>query len=110
MEDKKWGFVDKTGKVVVPLIYDEVGHFREGLCWVRKDKKWGFVDKTGKVVVPLVYDYVRSFSEGLCGVNIGGQIGSYDVVEGGKWGFVNKKGVSLYPPPDFQLVIEMSDK
>ena len=110
-------------KIFVSLIYGDVGEFNEGLCWVRKGGKWGFIDKTGKVVIPInsTYDYVWSFSEGLSGVRKGGFIDKtgkevipliYDdvrdfseglckVEKDDKWGFINKKGVSPYPPPEF---------
>ena len=74
----KYGFIDKTGKVVIPSTYDEVRNFSEGLCEVMEDKKWGFIDKTGKVVVPLIYDEVGHFREGLCWVR-----------KDKKWGFVD---------------------
>ncbi len=48
----KWGFVDTTGKEIVPCIYDDAGYFNEGLANVKKEEQWGFIDKTGKVTVP----------------------------------------------------------
>ncbi len=57
--DKKIGFIDKSGKLVLDLIsgflssnYDEVGDFSEGLAVVyTKDpnRRMLFIDKTGKV-------------------------------------------------------------
>jgi hypothetical protein len=44
----KWGFIDKTGKEVIPPVYDYVGAFYEGLARVEKNRKCGFIDKTGK--------------------------------------------------------------
>jgi hypothetical protein len=46
----KAGFVDKTGKVVIPLIYDSVGYFTEGLAKVELNGIAGLIDRTGKVV------------------------------------------------------------
>jgi uncharacterized membrane-anchored protein YhcB (DUF1043 family) len=69
--DGKWGFIDRTGSVVVPIIYDGIVSFRDGFAAVCIDGKWGFVDTTGSVVVPIIYDGVWSFSEsaeGLAGV------------------------------------------
>ena len=48
----KWGFIDKTGKEVVPPKYDETGNFHEGLAKVKLNGKYGFIDTTGKEVVP----------------------------------------------------------
>ena len=78
----KWGFVDATGKEVVPLKYDGVGYFHDGLAGVRLDGKEGFVNKKGEEVIPLKYDSVGSFDEGLAVVYL----------NGGKWGFVDVTG------------------
>ena len=65
---KKYGFIDKSGKVVIELQFDDAGYFSEGLARVEKDGKWGFIDKSGKVVIEPQYDYVGDFSEGLAKV------------------------------------------
>ena len=63
--NNKWGFIDKTGKEVIPLIYDEVRDFSEGLACVKLNSKYGFIDGKGKEVVPFMYDYARSFFKDL---------------------------------------------
>ena len=47
-QDYKWGFVDLTGKEVIPCRYNRVGRFSEGLAAVDAEGKWGFIDKGGK--------------------------------------------------------------
>jgi hypothetical protein len=37
---KKVGFVDKTGKLVVPLEYDAALNVQKGICFMMKDKFW----------------------------------------------------------------------
>jgi len=87
-QTKKWGFVDESGKEVIPFIYDYALDFSEGLAVVNKrgheqqvhefdingekklvtrfiGGKWGYVDKTGKEVIPLKYGGAESFSEGF---------------------------------------------
>jgi len=96
----KWGFVNKEGLEVVPLKYDKVSDFSEGLAGVNiggkyiKGKyfgeyqggKWGFVNTEGLEVFPLKYDNVSDFSEGLAGVELNG-----------KWGFIDKRGKEVVP-------------
>jgi KWG Leptospira. len=53
----KYGFVDKSGKVVISPKYDAVIPFVGGIAAVKRDGKWGFVDKTGKEIVPPTYEY-----------------------------------------------------
>ena len=74
----KYGFIDKTGKVVIDLKYDWVGYFSEGLVAVGLDDKYGFIDKTGKVVIDLKYDDAWYFSEGLATVGLNGEYGFID--------------------------------
>ena len=74
------------GEIVIPIEYDKVDRFREGLAVVKKDKKYGFVDKSGKEVVPCQYDFALEFSEGLASVK-----------KGDKWGYIDKSGKTVIP-------------
>ena len=44
----KYGFIDVTGKEVIPCIYDEAHSFSEGLAVVKKNGIYGYVDRNGK--------------------------------------------------------------
>ena len=80
LPDRRWGYVDVTGKLVIPMLYSLPSDFKEGLS-VQKTKeflKFGyyFMDKTGKKVLPAAtstfefYQGARDFSEGLASVSI----------------------------------------
>ena len=70
----KYGFIDKTGKEVIPFQYDEATYFYDGLALVKegtiRDKKnnvtqygkYGFIDKTNKVVIPIKYEGASELS------------------------------------------------
>jgi hypothetical protein len=64
---------------------------------------YGFKDSiSDKEVVKAKYTYVSPFSCGLAAVNIGGEMtDNYDYTEtyyiGGKWGFINPKGIVIIP-------------
>lgn len=111
--NNKWGFVDKTGKEVIPLQYDGASFFSNGLAAVEKNSKWGFIDKNGKEIISLQYSGAGDFCEGLAAVLKNGKIGyidttgkevipcTYDdalgfleglakVKKGGKWGFIDQ--------------------
>ena len=91
----KFGYIDKTGKVVIPFKYDYFGeenyksgyYFSEGLSAVKLNSKWGFIDKTGKEVIPPKYDLAGDFSEGLAAVGLIGEDG-YKF----KFGYIDKTG------------------
>ena len=56
-EEGKWGFADKSGKIVVPCEYDIVSEINEyGFSSVSKNGKWGVVNSKGEVVVDCKYE------------------------------------------------------
>lgn len=66
----KWGYIDKTGKQIIPLKYAAApGPFSEGLAWVREGRYYQYVDKTGKVVLSADYRTARTFSRGVAQVS-----------------------------------------
>jgi hypothetical protein len=46
--NRKFGFKNASGKVVIPANYEDAGKFREGDCAVKQKGKWGFITKTEK--------------------------------------------------------------
>jgi hypothetical protein len=82
----KWGFMNDTGKVVVPCKYERVWFFSEEIAAVYLDGKWGYIDVNGKEITPYKYDDFDSFSEGLARVNLNG-----------KWGYIDKTGNEVVP-------------
>ena len=51
----KWGYIDGYGKVIIPLEYEEVRNFSEGLAAVRKDGKWGYINPKNEIVIPIEF-------------------------------------------------------
>ncbi|MCI8384462.1 MAG: WG repeat-containing protein [Clostridia bacterium] len=62
-QEGKYGFVDKTGKVVVDYQYDDVTEQNSyGYAGVKKDGKWGSIDKNGNIIQEPTYnldDYLK---------------------------------------------------
>lgn len=67
---KRWGFVDRSGALVVPARYERVEPFSEGRAAVRRGGHWGFIDEMGVEVVPPRYGSVGVFSGGLAAVTV----------------------------------------
>ena len=111
----KKGFMNKWGKVVVPIVYDEAYAFKNGMAKVSKGGRYGFVNTDGRLVVDCIYDDVIDYSDGIGIIKKNGKYGyidkqgyligqiNYDeaqpfafgiakVKRNGKIGFVNKKG------------------
>lgn len=58
---RKYAFMDKYGKLIIPPIYEYMSDFSEGLSAVRNSGgKFGFIDTSGKIVIPMRYDNVLS--------------------------------------------------
>ena len=55
----KFGFIDKTGKLVIPAQFDDAEPFSKGLAVVKIKGKYGFIDKAGKLVIPAKFDEVN---------------------------------------------------
>lgn len=63
--DGRWGYIDMTGKLVIPCQWKKALFFSEGLAGVQDDnEKWGFIDKMGKVALPFVWSNVQWFRNG----------------------------------------------
>lgn len=87
----KFGFIDKTGKVVIPLTFQFANQFSEGMASVGKlDEfgaiKWGYIDLSGKLVIPYQYTYEPGpFHSGLALVRPT-EIADF------KYAYIDKKG------------------
>ncbi|NLK50566.1 MAG: WG repeat-containing protein [Candidatus Cloacimonetes bacterium] len=69
-ENDKYGFIDKSGTLVIPFKYDYVRPFHEGRALVSQDAEYstktGFIDTKGEEVIQLTdkYYYFDDFQEG----------------------------------------------
>ena len=78
-ETGKVGFIDKTGALVIPCIYESTGSFSsDGLTYAKMDGKWGYIDKAGKTVIPFEYDAAYGAGNGLAAVVKDGKCGLVD--------------------------------
>ncbi|MEI6754067.1 MAG: WG repeat-containing protein [Paludibacter sp.] len=66
--DKKWGFVNEQGLVVIDCQYEDAGDFHQGRAMLKSKGKWGFIDKRGNVRVSFMFDEVSNFSHGVAKV------------------------------------------
>ena len=95
----KYGYIDKSGEVVIDCQFKSAGNFKEGVAPVATmDLKWGYIDKTGQYVIEPKYFTAREFSEGLAPVT----------VTFGKSGFINHEG-NFVIPPQYSWTYSFSD-
>lgn len=88
-----WGFVDTTGEIVIPPIYNKTLGFSGGLAAVQYDNnRWGFIDGRGKVAITPSFSEARSFREGLAAVR-----------RMNEWGFIDKAGKFIVDPKFMEI-------
>lgn len=70
-----WGFVNESGEVIIPVIYDEADNFSEGLAVIKQDGKYGYITKTGALTIAARFDDALPFHEGHAVVELKGKLG-----------------------------------
>ena len=83
----KYGYIDKSGKVVIPPQFALANPFSDGLASVKAQDKWGFINAEGKYVIEPRFIDVGNFSEGLAAVK-----------ERDKYGVINTEGKYAVEP------------
>ncbi len=82
--DKKEGFIDPTGKIVIEPKFQSVGYFIDGLAWARTtENKIGFVNKKGEWIIEPQFAVAKSFEA---------KSGLARVKAGEKWQYTDKAG------------------
>lgn len=84
--NKKFGFVNSSGKEVIGANYADAGIFSDGLAAVKVDGKWGYINPDNKFIVEPTYDFTLKFTNGLSSVR-----------KNNKWGYINTKGKEVIP-------------
>jgi hypothetical protein len=71
--ERKWGFIDTLGRVIVPPgKYDQVENYSGGLAKVRVSQKgWGLINSEGKEVVKPMFDFIGEFINDEAVVRVG---------------------------------------
>lgn len=82
IKDRKHGYIDQSGKLVIACQFDYASSFSEnGLACVRMNGKYGYIDTSGKLVIPFVYDYAYDFENDIA-----------IVMKNDKYGYIDKTG------------------
>jgi hypothetical protein len=61
----RWGYIDKSGKVVIDMPLSFAPHFSSGLIPVEVNGKWGYADAKGEIVVKPEFYRAWPFRNGL---------------------------------------------
>lgn len=86
-KDDKYGFVDESGKLVIPAIYQEAHPFSDNLALIKQADKYGYIDKSGKIAIKPQYTDAWGFWEGRAKIE-----------QNGKYGFIDTTGKIVIKP------------
>ena len=86
----KWGVVNSQGKLIIPVVYDDVQvkdfyNYESEAVKVKKGELWGIINLKGEEIVPCTYSEIWSFQSGMSKVLYSSEGETYG-------GFINKNG------------------
>lgn len=97
-KEAKYGFINKTGEVAIPLRFDprpdqmegmSLSRFTEGLAPVMFGNLYGYIDHKGNTVIPPIFRDAGQFSEGLASIT----------TADGQRGYIDKTGLFVIKLP-----------
>ncbi len=87
-EGTKWGFIDATGKTIIPFKFDKISSmsFNQDYCAVMIGDKWGYIDRKGEFLKEPSFqeagEVLNLYGELLATVKKDGKEYSYNVKTG----------------------------
>lgn len=113
----KWGYVDRSGKVLVAPRFDGARDFFDGFAAVGAGAKWGYIHPSGDFLIEPRFEDAGDFHDGRAVVNNqttvirpdGSVVGTYAEVHlyseglaayrvGDRWGFLDLEGKPAIRP------------
>ena len=88
-QNKKWGFADKDGNIIINAKYDFVRTFTGNVARIKLENKWGLIDKNGKEIVIPQYDKIKPTYD---------NDSIFYIYKGKKYGIMDINGKELVPP------------
>ncbi len=83
----KWGFINKSGLVIIDLIYDEVKDFYKNVCCVKRDGLWQILTNQNEPISNNQYQDLGVFNSKYINV--------MSLTSG--WGFIDTEGNVIKP-------------
>ena len=59
----KRGFINRNGKVIIPIQYDDLSSFYNGYSVVGMGNKYGVIDSLNTLVIPIEYSHITGANE-----------------------------------------------
>mgnify|MGYP001609616019 CR=1 FL=1 len=77
----RYGFINRSGNLIIGFKYEKAENFQEGLAVVLKGDKYGYITEADQVQIPFEYSQALSFRDGKA-----------LVCKNGNWYFINIDG------------------
>jgi hypothetical protein len=78
-DERRWGYINTSGEIVIPLNFSAAASFSEGLAAVADQSgKWGWIDRTGKFVIAPQFGGGGEFKEDIARFGRGNKSGYLD--------------------------------
>ena len=119
-KDKKWGFIDRSGKIVITFEYEDAGNFTPvsgPLILFKKNDKYGAIDTEGNIVVPANFDNLNEVTKDKNYIKIketrdkktpsNKDVSVYN--ENGKYGLTDQEAIKKIESADFYNVCSFVD-
>ena len=91
IKDGKYGYIDKSGKMVIPFEYSWASPFHHGTAVVEKKsgnvEKYGLIDKNNSLIMPIEFELIWYYPYAQ----------TYKVKKNGKIGIYSDEGKCLVP-------------
>ncbi|WP_251033403.1 WG repeat-containing protein [Bacillus sp. ISL-75] len=104
-----YGYLNKRGKVVIPITFEAASDFDQGKAIVKtKDGSFQLIDLTGKILQSYPYAYVSNYGQGLL---------AFKENKDGKIGYIDEQGKIVIEPKfssaesfiDGRAIVNLSD-
>lgn len=82
----KFGFIDTTGKIIIPIQYNYAFAFNKNMAPVKLNEKWALINKQGELITTYKYDLLYYAGNNRFAFQIGK-----------RWGLLDLKGQEINP-------------
>ena len=83
----KTGIINTLGDILLPLSFQDIGSFSEGLCAVKDSDGWAYINEDFEIEFSIDCDYAGEFSDRFA-----------PFMKGELWGYLDQTGNILVPP------------
>ncbi len=88
--DYKYGYIDRNGKEIIHLKYENADNFKDDIALVKvKDYEYSLIDKDGKILNSYKYYFVSQYGDGVM---------MFSETPEGAYGYIDEEGNKIIKP------------